>query len=107
MKNLKLRDYPTLAHVIRFAQEKRPDLASAADSSTPKGEAIVAGDYCCHGGYERYTSGYPRSRAGSPACGYGRRKEAHSGASGRENSAIPKICWIWNWTWKPISESTR
>jgi acyl transferase domain-containing protein/NAD(P)-dependent dehydrogenase (short-subunit alcohol dehydrogenase family) len=27
-ENLKLRDYPTLAHVIRFVQEKRPDLAA-------------------------------------------------------------------------------
>jgi NAD(P)-dependent dehydrogenase (short-subunit alcohol dehydrogenase family)/acyl carrier protein len=29
-ENRKLRDYPTLAHVIRFVYEKRPDLASAA-----------------------------------------------------------------------------
>ena len=28
-ENRKLRDYPTLAHVIRFVYEKRPDLASA------------------------------------------------------------------------------
>ena len=30
----KLRDYPTLAHVIRFVYEKRPDLAGAATSPT-------------------------------------------------------------------------
>src|SRR5579859_4286722 len=29
-ENRKLRDYPTLAHVIRFVYEKRPDLASVA-----------------------------------------------------------------------------
>ena len=29
-ENLKLRDYPTLAHVIRFVLEKRPDLANTA-----------------------------------------------------------------------------
>jgi acyl carrier protein len=29
----KLRDYPTLAHVIRFVYEKRPDLAGTAPSS--------------------------------------------------------------------------
>ncbi len=36
-ENRKLRDYPTLAHVIRFVYEKRPDLAAApaAVSSTP------------------------------------------------------------------------
>ena len=27
-ENRKLRDYPTLAHVIRFVYEKRPDLAA-------------------------------------------------------------------------------
>ena len=29
-ENLKLRDFPTLAHVIRFANDRRPDLAVAA-----------------------------------------------------------------------------
>lgn len=33
-ENRKLRDYPTLAHVIRFVHEKRPDLASATASSS-------------------------------------------------------------------------
>ena len=28
-ENRKLRDYPTLAHVIRFVYDKRPDLAAA------------------------------------------------------------------------------
>ena len=31
-ENRKLRDYPTLAHVIRFVYEKRPDLAGATPS---------------------------------------------------------------------------
>ena len=31
-ENRKLRDYPTLAHVIRFVFEKRPDLAGVARS---------------------------------------------------------------------------
>ena len=33
-ENRKLRDYPTLAHVIRFVYEKRPDLAGAASADT-------------------------------------------------------------------------
>jgi 3-oxoacyl-(acyl-carrier-protein) synthase len=37
-ENRKLRDYPTLAHVIRFVYEKRPDLAGAAPSSPPLAE---------------------------------------------------------------------
>jgi acyl transferase domain-containing protein/acyl carrier protein len=36
-ENRKLRDYPTLAHVIRFVYEKRPDLAETA-TSAPKVE---------------------------------------------------------------------
>jgi NAD(P)-dependent dehydrogenase (short-subunit alcohol dehydrogenase family) len=35
-ENRKLRDYPTLAHVIRFVFEKRPDLTGAAQPSQPK-----------------------------------------------------------------------
>ncbi len=40
-ENRKLRDYPTLAHVIRFVYEKRPDLASTTPSS-PKPTEILA-----------------------------------------------------------------
>ncbi len=47
-ENRKLRDYPTLAHVIRFVYEKRPDLAAAPAAAkeevkltTPK-TAVVA-----------------------------------------------------------------
>src|SRR5271167_2533269 len=38
-ENRKLRDYPTLAHVIRFVYEKRPDLARTAPPSPTMGEA--------------------------------------------------------------------
>jgi malonyl CoA-acyl carrier protein transacylase/NAD(P)-dependent dehydrogenase (short-subunit alcohol dehydrogenase family) len=34
-ENRKLRDYPTLAHVIRFVYEQRPDLAPATASKAP------------------------------------------------------------------------
>jgi acyl transferase domain-containing protein/NAD(P)-dependent dehydrogenase (short-subunit alcohol dehydrogenase family) len=40
-ENRKLRDYPTLAHVIRFVYEKRPDLAGAAPSSPAIAEPAV------------------------------------------------------------------
>ncbi|MBZ5720171.1 MAG: SDR family oxidoreductase [Acidobacteriia bacterium] len=40
-ENRKLRDYPTLAHVIRFVYEKRPDLAGAAPAP-PKSSEILA-----------------------------------------------------------------
>ncbi len=40
-ENRKLRDYPTLAHVIRFVYEKRPDLAGVALPS-PKAAEIPA-----------------------------------------------------------------
>ena len=37
-ENRKLRDYPTLAHVIRFVYEKRPDLAAPAQPLATNGE---------------------------------------------------------------------
>jgi acyl transferase domain-containing protein/NAD(P)-dependent dehydrogenase (short-subunit alcohol dehydrogenase family) len=40
-ENRKLRDYPTLAHVIRFVYEKRADLAGAAPSSPTPAEPPV------------------------------------------------------------------
>ena len=36
-ENVKLRDYPTLAHVIRFVYEKRPDLAGGSPSAPKAG----------------------------------------------------------------------
>ena len=36
-ENRKLRDYPTLAHVIRFVYEKRPDLAGGNSAVTEDG----------------------------------------------------------------------
>ena len=35
-ENRKLRDYPTLAHVIRFVHEKRPDLDGQPPASSPQ-----------------------------------------------------------------------
>ncbi len=40
-ENVKLRDYPTLSHVIRFVYEKRPDLAGSAPVA-PKAEQATA-----------------------------------------------------------------
>ena len=40
-ENVKLRDYPTLAHVIRFVYERRPDLSSAAPLSPAVAEPRV------------------------------------------------------------------
>jgi acyl transferase domain-containing protein/NAD(P)-dependent dehydrogenase (short-subunit alcohol dehydrogenase family) len=37
-ENRKLRDYPTLAHVIRFVYEKRPDLVTASQPSPTSSE---------------------------------------------------------------------
>jgi acyl transferase domain-containing protein/acyl carrier protein/NAD(P)-dependent dehydrogenase (short-subunit alcohol dehydrogenase family) len=39
-ENRKLRDYPTLAHVIRFVHEKRPDLTSAPARSQSSQAAV-------------------------------------------------------------------
>ena len=56
-ENLKLRDYSTLAHVIRFVYERRPDLAAAVCNSIPNNRqrANVA-----HAGTGRRSSGTRR-----------------------------------------------
>ncbi len=41
-ENLKLRDYPTLAHVIRFVLENRPDLVASTAPPSPQSAAPVA-----------------------------------------------------------------
>jgi acyl transferase domain-containing protein/acyl carrier protein/NAD(P)-dependent dehydrogenase (short-subunit alcohol dehydrogenase family) len=41
-ENRKLRDYPTLAHVIRFVYDKRPDLSPLAPSAAASADVIVA-----------------------------------------------------------------
>src|SRR5208283_2905680 len=46
-ENLKLRDYSTLAHVIRFVHEKRPDLAEvtlASRSAVAAAQATLAAE---------------------------------------------------------------
>ncbi len=40
-ENRKLREYPTLAHVIRFVFDKRPDLAATAPTAAPAAEQII------------------------------------------------------------------
>ncbi len=52
-ENRKLRDYPTLAHVIRFVYENRPDLAGAAlvapaiDVETKPADVAARSFRCC------------------------------------------------------------
>jgi acyl transferase domain-containing protein/NAD(P)-dependent dehydrogenase (short-subunit alcohol dehydrogenase family)/acyl carrier protein len=41
-ENRKLRDYPTLAHVIRFVYENRPDLAAVTPTARPTAEPAAA-----------------------------------------------------------------
>jgi acyl transferase domain-containing protein/NAD(P)-dependent dehydrogenase (short-subunit alcohol dehydrogenase family)/acyl carrier protein len=41
-ENRKLRDYPTLSHVIRFVYEKRPDLAAAPSPTQPIAASPIA-----------------------------------------------------------------
>ena len=41
-ENLKLREFPTLAHVIKFARDRQPGVAKAASSSAVQEKAVSA-----------------------------------------------------------------
>ena len=90
--NLKLRDFPTLAHVIQFVYDRRPDLAG------------------CRAGAGRRRR-LPAADGRSAGCG--RRCRRPKTPCGRRCSiwsprrpAIRRTCSIWISTWKPTSAST-
>ena len=77
-ENRKLRDYPTLAHVIRFVYDKRPDLATAPEVSKRRSPTHYV------------KSHYGRRETGSrcdvyPSCRWRHRQGTHSRAGGRED----------------------
>ena len=65
-ENLKLRDYPTLAHVIRFVEEKRPDLASTAYPAPPPMPVSVAAATSSSVEHSAVASAEPAPVADSP-----------------------------------------
>ncbi len=89
----KLRDYPTLAHVIRFVYEKRPDLAGKVGedqaSPSPTPSKVV-------------------EQAPAPATPRRvlmiRSRKKYCKSSPRKR-AIRKTCWTWISTWKRTSAS--
>ena len=89
-ENRKLRDYPTLAHVIRFVFENRPDLAGAvpAASATALSPAPL--------------KQLPRSQSGPRTMPLKRR----CWRSWPKSRAIPETCWTWISIWKRTSAST-
>ena len=97
-ENRKLRDYPTLAHVIRFVYEKRPDLAAgpavAKEEVQPAAvkAAVVAEKPAPLRHLRKWSLVNPSRNAFSRW--WSRRR------------AIRKTCWIWTWIWKQTSAST-
>ena len=81
--NMRLRDFPTLAHVMQFVRDKRPDLAAP--------QAIVAAPVAS-----------PRRNQPLPT-----QSRKRSSRSSRKRPAIRRTCWTWTLIWKPISASTR
>ena len=89
-ENRKLRDYPTLAHVIRFVFEKRPDLAgSLAAPSAPTVSQPTVPD-----------AQSPPLR--QPTM----RLRKRCWRSWPRSRAIPKTCWTWISISKQTSAST-
>ena len=102
-ENRKLRDYPTLAHVIRFVFEKRPDLAQR-HSSTPKPN--LSSPTRCLVTDEKV--------AAPPAAPIHSQRNRAMRLSKNESSpwwsrkpAIRRTCWTLNSISKPIWASTR
>ncbi len=98
---LKLRDYPTLNHVVGFVRER-------AGIGEPAEEPAAAA------GCRRRAAARPRSprRAGAGAQGRGPAAPARTrpSASSRwspRRPATPPTCSTWIWTWRPTSASTR
>ena len=89
-ENRKLRDYPTLAHVIRFVYEKRPDLAGATSPSPAIAEPTAT--------RSQQPSQPQRSRT--------TRSKRKCWTSWPRRPAIPRTCWTWISIWKPTSAST-
>ena len=90
-ENRKLRDYPTLAHVIRFVFEKRPDLAGATPiSAMPEVQGKTSRPR-----HRRPTVISPKQMPPT------RSRNAFSRWWWRK-PATRKTCWTWNSISKPI-----
>ena len=111
-ENLKLRDYPTLAHVIRFVQEKRPDLAAgnlyracgrkaAGRNNGPRASPTAIAESPLPALRPTAAASQPRRESGP------RRDQGNdSRTGGREDWLSRRTCWTLISTWKPISAST-
>ena len=91
-ENRKLRDYPTLAHVIRFVFEKRPDLAAVPAAS-------IGADY-------QLRHLCPRRPQSQPKRQRTMRSRRKCWRSWPRRRAIPKTCWTWISISKQTSAST-
>ena len=95
---LKLRDFPTLDHVIGFVLERArparparrrrpPEVGPISESPAPAVARGGAGP-----------AGRARSRGRGPRAGVG--------GGGGEDRLPARTCWIWTWTWRRTSGST-
>ena len=107
-ENRKLRDYPTLAHVIRFVFEKRPDLAgtavAASSAPTPSLQLLVLSGFVLND-VDRTGQAFPlpqRRRNRVPTI----RSRKKFCRSWPKRLAIRKTCWTLILTWKRTSALT-
>ena len=105
-ENLKLRNYPTLAHVIRFVQEKRPDLgtANSAEAFTEKSVEVVQSPA---------QASVPTPKNAASAVAKYTSGDRYAAIQGRvldivaEKTGYPKRCWTSISILRLISESTQ
>ena len=128
-ENLKLRDFPTLKHVVEFVYQFRPDLkpveaptggalgvaASLAERRADGTHSLAPADSRpperALAGATASTAPARRRRRGLAAClaVEPRRTPSsrRSSRSSRTRPAIRRTCWRWTSTSRPISASTR
>ena len=105
-ENLKLRDFPTLTHVVKFVYDFRPDLKPrrpAAAAGVPRargGPVPIAGRPTLGGLPTARRSRGSRAPARTPSC-------RRCSRSWPRRPATRRTCWRWTSTSRPTSASTR
>ena len=109
-ENLKLRDFPTLTHVVKFVYDFRPDVAKRREAPALPGSPSPGSPL---DGRPEALRTAPRTRPATPHSSSPVRTDAPRMTSSRRSSrswprrpATRRTCWRWTSTSRPTSAST-